>query len=88
MKIVHNTPKIILKQIFETSFLPFWPYDFILTPKIALFDHFEQFFVDLGLFLSITWNVPHKIIVEIVHDTLEIFETIFFKISHDFGPRA
>ena len=46
VKIFQDKPEIILKK------LPFWGYDDILTPKIALFDPFEQFFADLGLFLE------------------------------------
>ena len=33
MEIVHNTHEIILKQFFP-KFLPLWPDDVILTPKI------------------------------------------------------
>ena len=44
VKIVHNTLEIIPKSIFSTIFRLFWPFDVILTPKNALFQHFEQFF--------------------------------------------
>ena len=49
MKIVHNTQEIISKNFFK-NFPPFWPYDVILTPKNALFEHFEQIFADFCLF--------------------------------------
>ena len=49
VEIVHNTQEIILKQFFPKSF-NIGRYDVILTLKIAIFNHFEQFFADLGLF--------------------------------------
>jgi len=52
VEIVNNTSEIMLKQIFPKNFSPFWPFDVILTPKTVLFDHFEQFFTDLSLFLE------------------------------------
>ena len=52
MKIVYNTQETILKQIFPWNFSPFWPYDVILTPKTALFDHFEQVLADFSLLLN------------------------------------
>ena len=35
---------------FSQNFSPSWPYEVILTPKNALFEHFEHFFVDFCLF--------------------------------------
>ena len=49
---VYNTPEIMLKQIFHNTFSPFWPFEVILTPEIALFEHFEQIFADFSLFLN------------------------------------
>ena len=52
VKIVYNTQEIILKQFFTQNFSPFWPYDVILTPKTALFEHFGQIFADFSLLLN------------------------------------
>ena len=45
---------IILKILFWNKYSPifslFWPYDVILTPKNALFEHFERFLKDFRLF--------------------------------------
>ena len=60
MEIVHNTQEIISEKKFFKNFPPFWPYDVILTPKNALFEHFEQIFADFGLFDD--YNI--KIILE------------------------
>ena len=50
MEIVHNTQEIISEKNFLKKFPPYWPYDVILTPKNARFEHFEQFFADFRLF--------------------------------------
>ena len=42
VEIVHNNQEIFLKQFFFQNLLTFWLYDVILTPKIALFEHFVQ----------------------------------------------
>ena len=49
MEIVHTTQEITLNYNFSQNLSPFWPYDVILTPKNALFEHFEQFFADFRL---------------------------------------
>ena len=69
---VYKTPEIMLKQILHNNLSPFWPFDVILTPEIALFEHFEQIFADFGFLSTMTWELSHKTIVEIVNNTSEI----------------
>ena len=57
MEIVNNTSEIMLKQISPQNFSPCWPFDVILTPKTALFEHFEQIFADLRLFLQYNMDI-------------------------------
>ena len=57
-----------------TSFLP---------PKQHFF---EQIFTDFGLFSNLTWKLPHKTIVKIVHNTLEsTLKQFFSKILLPYG---
>ena len=61
MEIVHDTQEYILIEYFPQNFLPLWPYDVILIPKTALFDHFEQVLADFSLLLNYnmvitSWN--------------------------------
>ena len=88
VKIVYDTKEIILKQFFTQNFSPFWPYDVILTPKTALFEHFWQIFADFSLLLNYRMEfASHRTIVDIVNNTLEnILKQIFPQIFHYFGP--
>ena len=49
VEIAHSIQEIY-KIKFTQNWSPFWPYDVILTHKIALFEHFEQIFPDFRLF--------------------------------------
>ena len=45
-----NIPGRLFQKNFSKNFPPYWPYDVILTPKNALFEHFEQIFADFRLY--------------------------------------
>ena len=56
MEVVNNTQKKIWNILFS-YFLLFWPYDVIFIPKTVLFEHFEQIFSDLHLFLNYNMEI-------------------------------
>ena len=73
VKIVHNTQEILSKKIFKNS-PPYWPDDVILTPKNALFEHFELIFADFRLFDHYNIKIILETCVEIVHSIQVITE--------------
>ena len=68
-EIVHLTQEITLKYKYSRNLSPLWPYDVILTPKTALFQHFEQIFADFYLFDHYNIETILQTMVEIVHIT-------------------
>ena len=50
VEIVHNIQEITKNKIFLKIFHYFGAYNVILTPKNALFEHFEQLLTDFRLF--------------------------------------
>ena len=51
---------------------PFRPYSVILTPKTAIFKHFEQIFADFCFLLNHKSKLPRKTMMEIVYTTQDI----------------
>ena len=70
--------RLCWNRFFPKIFHHFGPLTSSWPPKqyfLIILSNFSQI---SAFFLSITWRVPHKTIVEIVHDTLEILRNIFF----------
>ena len=87
VEIVHSTKEISLKQFFFKDFALFGPYDAILTPKTALFEHLSNFSQISAFLTTLKWKLSHKTKVEIVHNTLEIVSNKFFlKFFDHSGP--